>query len=152
MFSSSSDVVARKDGEIWSWEHTWRWDYSGWVWVEVIPDPDSVGKDIGLYAQWGPRVRPTICLRVPSEGIVLCTGKGYDKSGRATPISLSSDHPLVVRFGTADDGFPSGKKLYDITGPWKPRSYFEQRKSGPWVEPKGRLDPYAEPLKTPRTW
>lgn len=78
----------------------WPAEYSGDVWIRVIPNVRAAGREHALSLRWGPWVN-NLRLELPPDGISLVTGKDIDRNEVPVTCQLSSQLPVFAVYGAS---------------------------------------------------
>lgn len=93
--------------------HTWPAEYSGKVWIQMIPTAKTVGENHEIELRWGPW-RRYVNEPVGEDGLILMTSKAAEVS--PAPLQLQVIPAARALFGAGQA--PSGEKL-DIEVGWR---------------------------------
>lgn len=103
--------------------HAGRWpaNYSGPVWLKILPPAEGVGSQHKIDLVWGPWKREVNCA-LDERGLVLVTGKAVDIDGISPTCNVSVSLPVFVLFGAGSD--VTGEVVQDIRSGWVRLNHF----------------------------
>jgi len=92
--------------------HTWPAEYSGKVWIQILPTAKTAGKNHEIKLRWGPW-RRNIVESVREEGLTLTTSKAAEDSPASLQLQVMPTARVLFGSGDALSG-----EVLDIEVGW----------------------------------